>query len=226
MDHNLVLRQKMTERYLLDELDPEVRDEFEEHYFDCRECALDLQAGSLFVEQSKAVLAAKTPYWAPTATYTATARQIGWLARLRPALMVPVLALLLAVIGYQNLVTFPRLQQALNSPRVLPWASLNIGTYGSESPAIALGANQGFLLFVRIPSDGAYSAYTTDLYNPEGKLEWTLTTPATSGEDQWPLHIPGANRKTGTYTLAVHGTTAQGKRTEVGRASFELQIRK
>jgi hypothetical protein len=226
MDHTLVVRQKMTERYLLGELDSEARDEFEEHYFDCRECALDLQAGSLFVEQGKAVLAAETPQRLTTATYIPAAPQTGWLAWLRPASMVPVLALLLAVIGYQNLVTYPRLQQALNSPRVLPWASLNIGTYGAEAPAITLGANQGFLLFVRIPSDGAYSSYTTDLYNPEGKLEWTLTTPATSGQDQWPLHIPGASRKTGTYTLAVHGTTAQGKSAEVGRALFELQIRK
>lgn len=44
MDHTAVVRQKMTERYLLDELDAEVRDEFEEHFFDCPECALDIRA--------------------------------------------------------------------------------------------------------------------------------------------------------------------------------------
>ena len=31
MDHNEAVRQKATERYLLDELDPELRDQFEEH---------------------------------------------------------------------------------------------------------------------------------------------------------------------------------------------------
>jgi len=33
MDHDAVVRQKMTERYLLGELDSETRDEFEEHFF-------------------------------------------------------------------------------------------------------------------------------------------------------------------------------------------------
>ena len=57
MDHTAVVRQKMTERYLLDELDSEVRDEFEEHYFDCPECAQDIRAGAQFVAHSKIVLA-------------------------------------------------------------------------------------------------------------------------------------------------------------------------
>ena len=35
MDHDEAVRQKATERYLLDELDAEIRDQFEEHLFDC-----------------------------------------------------------------------------------------------------------------------------------------------------------------------------------------------
>lgn len=57
MDHNEAVRQKATERYLLDELDPDVRDQFEEHLFDCRDCALDVRAAAMLVEQSKVVLA-------------------------------------------------------------------------------------------------------------------------------------------------------------------------
>jgi hypothetical protein len=57
MDHTAVVREKTTERYLLNELEPQVREEFEEHYFDCPECAQDVSAGSLFVEHSKLVLA-------------------------------------------------------------------------------------------------------------------------------------------------------------------------
>ena len=127
MDHDLVVRQKMTERYLLGELDPEIRDEFEGHYFGCRECALDVHAGSLLIEESKAVLA-ETPQPVPTNAPVPAPGRLGWL---RPVFALPVLALLLAVIGYQNLVTYPRMQMALDSPRVLPWASVNIGTYGS-----------------------------------------------------------------------------------------------
>ena len=66
MDHEVVVRQKMTERYLLNELDSESRDEFEEHFFDCPECAFDVRAGSAFVEHTKNVLAeAREPETAP-----------------------------------------------------------------------------------------------------------------------------------------------------------------
>src|SRR5580698_5105204 len=59
MDHDTAVRQRITERYLLNELDPQARDEFEEHYFDCPDCAADVHAGALFVEQSKVVLASE-----------------------------------------------------------------------------------------------------------------------------------------------------------------------
>lgn len=37
------------EKYLLDELDPKLRDEFEEHLLDCQECAFDFVAGATFL---------------------------------------------------------------------------------------------------------------------------------------------------------------------------------
>jgi hypothetical protein len=224
MDHDGVVRQKLTERYLLGELDDLARQEFEEHYFDCPDCAVDVRAGALFVEQSKVVLAeepvpAGLPMTAPMPT------KLGWFAWLRPAFAAPALALLLAVIGYQNLVTYPRLQQASNRPRVLPFASVNVGTWGSGGQTISTAPGEGFLLFVRIPPDG-YPSHTADLYNPAGKLEWSLSIPASSAQDQWPVQVPGAKREAGTYILIVRGVAAAGESKEVGRASFELQIQK
>ena len=225
MDHDVVVRQKMTERYLLNELDSESRDQFEEHFFDCPECAFDVRAGSAFVEQSKNVLAeARESGMAPASRPTPAPASGGWIAWLRPAFAAPALALLLAVVGYQNLVTYPQLQQALNRPQVLPWAPVNVGTWGSGGPVITASPGQGFLLFVRIPPEGSYSNYTADLYSPAGKVEWSLTIPVTAGQDQWPVQVPGANREAGTYTLAVRGVTAAGESKEVGRTSFQLKI--
>jgi hypothetical protein len=227
MDHDMVVRQKMTERYLLDELDPAARDEFEEHFFDCKECALDVRAGALFVEQSQVVLAEKVEPVAARLPATAPGpAKPGWLTWFRPAVVVPVMVMLLAVIGYQNLVIYPQLQQALNSPQVLPWASVNVGTYGSEGPVITTRRGEGFLLFVRIPPESGYSHYTAELYNPAGKLQWSLTIPGTAAQDQWPVQVPGANRQAGSYRLKVRGVTAAGESKEVGPTSFELQIQK
>jgi len=227
MDHEVVVRQKMTEQYLLNELDPQTRDEFEEHYFDCQDCARDVHAGALFIEQTKAVLAEKSePVPAGVPVHVPAQLKPGWMAWLRPAIAVPIMALLLAVVGYQNLVTVPQLQHALNKPQVLPWASVNVGTYGSEGPVVVTHPGQGFLLFVRIPPEGIYTRYTAELYNPAGQMEWSVTIPASSTQDQWPVQVPGANRQAGSYSLAVRGITAVGDSKEVGRASFELQIQK
>ena len=43
MDHSEAVTKKMAESYLLEELTPEQRDAFEEHYFDCPECAKDVK---------------------------------------------------------------------------------------------------------------------------------------------------------------------------------------
>lgn len=222
MDHADVVRRKLTERYFLDELDPAQRDEFEEHYFDCPECALDVRATATFVEQSKGLLVERVEKAAVRGTVPARAGWFGWL---RPGFAAAVMALLLAVIGYQNL-TYPRRKLAGNQPQVLPWASINTRTRGGNTPVISAPRGGSFLLFVNIPPDTRYSSYTADLYNPAGKLEWSLTIPASSSQDQWPVQVPGANREAGIYALVVRGVTAAGESQEVGRTPFELQIQK
>jgi hypothetical protein len=223
MDHDEVVRQKMTERYLLEELDPKQREEFEEHFFDCGICALDVRAASMFVEQSKAVLGeggkkadASSPVGAPA----------GWLAWLRPAFAVPAFALLLLVVGYQNLVTYPRMQEALNNPQLLPSISLNMRTRGAEMHGVEASRNGSFLLVVNIPPDSSYLSYIAELYDAAGNREWSLKIPASSEQDQWPIEVPAAKREAGTYTLALRGITAAGENREVARVPFELQIQK
>jgi hypothetical protein len=225
MDHEVATAQQMTERYLLDELDPAVREEFEEHYFNCPECAADVQAAAWLIEGIEdGVLMDPQPRPVPVPTPP----RPRWLAWLRPVFVVPVMATMLAVIGYQNLVTYPRMAHQLNSPQVLPWALVNLDTYGSEGPTITPQPRQPFLLLVRIPPGGGYSKYTADLYNPAGKLEWSVTfaIPASSEQDQWPLQVPGAKREPGRYKLTVRGITESGESRDVGQTSFELQIQK
>jgi hypothetical protein len=225
MNHEAVLREKMTERYLLNELNSESRDEFEEHYFGCPQCALDVRAASAFVKQAKLILS--EPKVTATAGVSTSVARVNrkWLAWLQPASAVLVLALV-AVIAYQNLVTYPELRGARNRPQVLPWAAVNIGTWGAGGPVITTSPGQGFLLFVRIPSDNRFSRYSADLRGPDGKRESSLIIPAESAHDQWSIHVPAADRKAGDWTLSVRGINPAGESNEVGRASFVLQIQK
>lgn len=224
MDHEMVVREKMTERYLLDELDSGERDQFEAHFFDCPDCALDVRVGAEMIAQSKAILAdsPEESFTRPVPARPNPSR--NWFAWLRPAFAVPALAALLLVIGYQNLVVYPRLQSELHRPQVLPWASVNVGTWGEGGPTISVPQGKGFLLFVRIAPDDRYVRYSADLYDSGGKLESSFPIPASSQQDRWPVQIPAANYAAGNYTLDVHGVTATGNTMEVGKASFILKM--
>ncbi|HTS36769.1 MAG TPA: zf-HC2 domain-containing protein [Candidatus Solibacter sp.] len=223
MDHNEAVRQNATERYLLDELDPDLRDQFEEHMFDCQECAVDLRAGAMFVEQSKAVLAeAQTPV--PVLVPAKQPAKSSWFGWLSPALAVPVMTVLLAVIGYQRFIEVPQLMQAANQPDVLPVASINVSTRGAEKKEVTTKPGQGFLLNLSIPPDASYSAYSLELHNAAGTLQYLLKIAASSPDETRPVHFPGAGLEQGTYTLVVNGITADGHSSTVGNYPIELKF--
>lgn len=223
MDHHEAVRQKATERYLLDDLDAEERDQFEEHLFDCQDCALDVRAGAMFVDQTKVVLAeAHVMSRVPDAVPSKPA----WLAWFRPAFAIPVLALMLAVIGYQNFVVYPHLMQAANEPQVGPWASVNVSTRGSAKTEIKVHPGEGFGLLVNLPPDNGFASYSADLYNPAGKLEWSGPISAASAGENRQIYVLGRDRRAGTYALVVRGITASGESQEISRHPIAVQIQK
>src|SRR5258708_341071 len=223
MDHGEAIQQEGTEWYLVEELDPDVKDQFEEPLFDCQDCAIDLRAAAMFVEQSKIALGESqaAPVRLPAAV------RPSWLASLfRPALAVPVLAMLLAVVGYQSLVTVPHLTAQLSEPQVGPYAALNISTRGAGKTQVTVTPGQGFNLLVTIPPDMSFSDYILELRNPAGQLKWSRKLPASSPDDTRSIFIPGAGLEQGTYVLTVNGVTATGQSTNLGDREIELQVKK
>lgn len=229
MDHSESIRLMAAEKYLLGELTPELREQFEEHFFDCQECALDVRAGAALVEHTKVVLS--QPVAVPaTRISRAIPAKAGWLAWLRPAFVAPVLAVLLAVVGYQNLVTYPKLKgevAEVNQPQILPSASLiNANTRGADKTVVTAGKGEPFLLFIDIPTDHRFSSYAAELDGPAGNSEWSLAIPAETTKDTVPIRVPAGHRPAGVYTLVVRGLdSSSGKGVEVGRYPFELHIR-
>ena len=222
MDHTAVVRDKMTERYFLNELESEIRDEFEEHYFDCPECALDVRAAHQFLEESKVVLAEEAQTVLVRATSRPEPARQGWFAWLRPAFAAPVFALLLAVIVYQGRAN-SRLQHALNSPQIMASAVVNLNVRGTEPVLVPAHPAQAFGLSLNVPPDSGYSSYKLDLYSSQGALEWSRLIPA-SGNDALSLYIPGASHEPGT--LAVYGIKTGGESVSLGRFQIELQSQK
>ena len=54
-DHEQAMKVHAAERYVLDELSPEERDDFEEHYFMCVKCAEEVRIAAAFADNAKSV---------------------------------------------------------------------------------------------------------------------------------------------------------------------------
>lgn len=227
MNHEEATQLMATERYLLGELTPDQREQFEEHYFECEECALDLRGGNAFIAHAKSVLCA--PEHATAVPAEGRGPASGWLGWLRPAFALPVLAILLAVIGYQNFVAFPQLKKtvaAVNTPQILASVSLlNSNSRGSNLPSAFVRPGEPFLLFVDVPPGSAFHSYLAELFSSDGTSKWSLTIPAESIKDTLSIRVPPQAQQ-GSYTLVVRGIGESGAAvSEVARYGFELQFK-
>jgi hypothetical protein len=226
MDHSEAVRLMATERYLLNELSTELKEAFEEHFFECQECALDLRAGAALIDEAKQQLA--TPNRVPAAAPAkGAAPQRDWFSWWKPAFAAPAFAALLLVIGYQNLATIPTLRTAARQPRLAPWAALHVETRdGAPLPVIA-DRKSGAVLLIDVPDTAAYASFAFTLQDPQGKQFWTNTVAASAngnGQQTLSLLIPGMDLQQGSYTLTISGITSQGSRTELDRHVLDVRF--
>jgi hypothetical protein len=230
MDHGQALEQMTAERYLLNELAPEEREAFEEHLFDCSECALDVRAGAAFVEEAKIqlpelVAAPRLPN--PLTASQAAGKRAGWFNWFRPAFAVPAFAALLLVVGYQNLVTYPALRQSAETPRLAPLIATHGATRGAAPIAVNADRKEGVALPIGLeqePGMPAFATYSFELSDPAKKIVWTSSTSLADAGQRLLLELPGGMLRDGTYTLAITGIGANGERTALQRLVFDVHL--
>ncbi len=56
MEHTQAIQLKAAERYVLGELPRDLREQYEEHFFSCVECAEEVNLAAAFVENSRAAM--------------------------------------------------------------------------------------------------------------------------------------------------------------------------
>src|SRR5215469_4366578 len=211
MEHSEAIQQMSVERYLLDELSTEEKEAFEQHVFDCPECALDLRAGTAFITEAKEQLP-ELVFQSP-APAKPSAKKNRWSFWLQPAFAVPVFAILLAVIAYQNLSTIPALRKSADAPHVLHSLAIHLGTRGAARTTVQADRTEGLALSIELPPTTAYSSYMFELYDPSGKLAWAHSVTAANpdaGEDGIvSFVIPSPGLQEASYTLGVSGITPQ-----------------
>jgi hypothetical protein len=204
MEHDEAMRRSAVEKYLLGELPPPERDEFEEHFFDCQECAADLKTTAKFLDQAKIELqrgiVAKPKKPAP--------KKSPFSFLWTPAFASPAFAMLLLIIAYQNVAVFPRLAGEVqpNNPEILAAVSLIGGnSRGGSIPRVSVGKAQPILLSVDIPAAEQFSSYSCVLVAPSGAIVARVPVSTEQAKDTVSILIPGENWGSGEYRLIVQG---------------------
>jgi hypothetical protein len=230
MDHQRAIDQHLVEQYLLNEMSPELREEFEEHYFGCQECAADLRAAAVFLDSAREELRKAAP---ASSTSPSDARppkiKQSWLFLWKEMFAVAAFATCLLVLVYQNAVVYPHLRSevaSLEKPEVLTTVSLvNGNSRGGSIAAAKVGDAQALLLLVDIPAQDRFSDYTCLLYSPDHQLLWTVKVSAQDAKDTVSIRVPFTNKTDGTYSLTVRGNqdgTASVGGTDLATYSFSL----
>jgi hypothetical protein len=232
MRHSEAVEQMAAERYLLDELTPDAREAFEEHMFDCQDCALDLRAGAVFVDEAKAQLPEiATSSVASAKSGSSSSKPSLWQSWWRPAFVAPAFATILLVLIFQNLVTIPALRTASTQPRLVPLAPLRPATRGGNHLTLTADRAHGLALPIDLPVEPGMTpaaSFSFDLRDPQGKVVWTASIPAAaqdSAEDQsFSIVIPGGMLRNGAYSLTVTSVSSNGNRMPRQQYDFDIVV--
>lgn len=226
MDHSEALRTRAAERYLLNELAGEEKCAFEEHYFSCLECAEEVRCGATLAENLRQ--AAGNVSVPAFGANRIRARRSFWSKQFLPELATAAVVLLGATVGYQNLVTIPRLRQEASSeaPQALTSVSLMSSVSRGEGlPTVKVGPREPFGLYLDIPPHPEFEAFLCEVRSG-ARVEFAIRISHKQANDTIHLLIPGGRLATGHYDLVVSGipsATPSSTGPEIIRYSFEVE---
>jgi Putative zinc-finger len=205
MDHSEAINGKFTERYLLGELTPAQRDQFEDHYFDCAVCADDVHSCAVFVDNARALLRE-----GPVSEEAAFSGSRGVFARYGLPFQSAALAfvLLLCVVGYENVVTIPHLRSqtaGVSRPEILPTVSLVAMGARAESNPVAAPAAVDFVFEMEIPGGPEFTSYVCEIRDASDALKYSIPVGTNEARDTVRLAIPGTALGAGGYKLVLLG---------------------
>jgi hypothetical protein len=234
MDHQEAVRLQAAEKYVLGDLPTGVREEYEEHYFDCAECVKDLNALVTFVTASRELLEERQSFSKIPARESGAVQRtggLGWFDWLKPVIAVPAMTALAAIIVYQNVVVIPAItKQTVGQGKTQVITSsfrLQGTTRGETAVKVVVPAHETFELnFDFTPSQTAqsYKGRLLDSADQE-VLAFALNRELINKEVH--LVVPGDKVHTGNYKLvfaADKGSSDQvAKMVEVQHISFAVE---
>jgi hypothetical protein len=232
MQHEDAIRTQAAERYLLGEMSPEERDDYEAHYFSCEVCGHDLSVTAAFVANARVALTAPAPARVDqrdtggSAAWSGGGNRWGRLFAtsqvLVPALGVAVVVLA-ALAGYQRLAVIPELRQQLaerEAAQAVPTVALRSAARGA-GPRLQVSPSDAFaVLQADVFAERAVTTYIATLVNADDREQFRTSLDAPEIGMPVTLLIPVRDLAPGEYTLIFQDHPAGS---EAGRFSFSLE---
>jgi len=229
MDHNDAIQLQAAVKYVLGELSQVQRDEYEEHYFDCAECAVDIKALATFADTAREVLRQEKANQLAKEALPARGRWLHWF---QPVVTVPAFAALLLIIAYQNTVTIPQAREGASSGAQILFNShalRGVNTAGEEGRTLAIRPDEAFFLNFDFVPTRSFDNYIAQLEAPDGRV--LLRSRIAGGNANQEAHLPIAAGMLhpGKYVLAFYGDTGGsgkiGRQNDAGRLPFAGEFR-
>jgi hypothetical protein len=213
MDHNEAIRNMNAERYLLGELTADERDQFEEHYFGCPECAEHVNTGALFVDNARSELREKANHVLAMKPKPAPV----W----RTALPIAAAVMFASITVYQSALVIPRLERAAEF-QVLPSISLQSASSRAEvMKEHEIPLAEPFGIYVDIPAVRPGETYTVSVLDESGNTRLKTDVQGEAARNTLHLLVPSGKLGPGAYEMHV---TAPGGQT-ITRYPFRLRRR-
>ena len=241
MNHAEALQSQCTERYLLGEMTPEEQLEFEDHFFDCQECAEDVKAAVAFTDNTRALIReGEGELFGPLpAKAEVTAREqagggvlIPFLPRSLqppPALLAAAVLLLLSGTVFQNVVVIPELQSRLaeaRSPQAVSWQFLTVSR--SSAPVVEISSDHSWIgLRLSRSSEQAFPYYRCELRDADGRAVQNAVVPAPPEGEELSIILPASDLASGEYALVLSGLESRSGPTaapEISRYALRLDL--
>jgi anti-sigma factor RsiW len=197
MEHTESVESMAVERYLLKEMPPDEREAFEEHFFDCVECATDLRAGDAIVAGVRARKA--KPQARP---------RLAWLSIAAAAAFAMISGFLGGVVVPQltgQLASLQRERDAAIQPRLLTThrLSIDMSRGGSEDSQEKFRGDQPFALDVDIPLVNGATGFVLEIVDARGVTLAKVPVTVDEARDTVHLQPPGGKLAPGRYSLIV-----------------------
>lgn len=226
MDHKQAIDLQLAVKYVLGELPPVQRDEYEDHYIDCPECAQDVHAVAAFADTAREVFRGEARSEERARNQV---RGRGWLSWLRPAFAGPALVVLLAVAAYQNLTTIPRLKskaEVFNSFSLV--AANSREERGEGKVEVQIRKNEMFALDFDFLPKPSFDHYLCRLQDEAGRVVLQVAIPAEKERQEVHLLVPRGLDRAGEYNIVIAGDPGGkgqwDKVNEVSRMNFVVDL--